>query len=280
MGKYKTSKGKIADCNQVTNPSITQQALIYAQDLKQMIRQQRQTQAALDRLRLTFLGTVNHEMRTPLALIFQGVELLEDPRLGSLTEEQLDAVAMLRRQAQTLGRMIENLTGVAAFLSKQEPVKRVLARLDVIFDDMLPLAEFKARSKGIMIETDISANLPAFLLDVKQMEEALTQLLDNAIKFNRPGGKIKVSARATTRCIILTIKDTGIGIEAEQMERIWQTFEQGIDPVRRAQEGLGLGLALARYIIAAHNGEIEVKTKLGSGSTFIVKLPTALAKRA
>jgi two-component system sensor histidine kinase ResE len=279
MGQKKTHRGKAAvpDLNDRPNPTITQQALIYAQDLKQVIRQQRQTQAALDRLRVTFLGTVNHELRTPLALLFQTLEMLEDPRLGDLTEEQLDAVAVLRRQAQTLGRMIESLTGIAAFLSKQETVKPVMARLEVVFNDVLPLAEFKARSKNIMIETDISPNLPSFPLDVKQMEEALTQLLDNAIKFNRSGGKIMISVRLERPWIILIIRDTGLGIEAEQMELIWQTFEQGVDPLRRAQEGLGLGLALARYIISAHRGTIEVKTKLGSGSTFTIKLPQSSA---
>jgi signal transduction histidine kinase len=279
MGQKKTHRGKAAvpDLNDRPNPTITQQALIYAQDLKQVIRQQRQTQAALDRLRVTFLGTVNHELRTPLALLFQTLEMLEDPRLGDLTEEQLDAVAVLRRQAQTLGRMIESLTGIAAFLSKQETVKPVMARLEVVFNDVLPLAEFKARSKNIMIETDISPNLPSFPLDVKQMEEALTQLLDNAIKFNRWGGKIMISVRLERPWIILIIRDTGLGIEAEQMELIWQTFEQGVDPLRRAQEGLGLGLALARYIISAHRGTIEVKTKLGSGSTFTIKLPQSSA---
>ena len=130
MGRKKTHRGKVAvpDLNDRPNPTITQQALIYAQDLKQVIRQQRQTQAALDRLRVTFLGTVNHELRTPLALLFQTLEMLEDPRLGELTEEQLDAVMVLRRQAQNLGRMIENLTGIAAFLSKQDTVKPVMAR--------------------------------------------------------------------------------------------------------------------------------------------------------
>jgi signal transduction histidine kinase len=279
MGQKKTHRGKAAvpDLNDRPNPTITQQALIYAQDLKQVIRQQRQTQAALDRLRVTFLGTVNHELRTPLALLFQTLEMLEDPRLGDLTEEQLDAVAVLRRQAQTLGRMIESLTGIAAFLSKQETVKPVMARLEVVFNDVLPLAEFKARSKNIMIETDISPNLPSFPLDVKQMEEALTQLLDNAIKFNRSGGKIMISARLERPWIILINRDTGLGIEAEQMELIWQTFEQGVDPLRRAQEGLGLGLALARYIISALGGSIEVIRILGSGRTFTIKLPLSCA---
>jgi signal transduction histidine kinase len=277
MGRKKATNSKTDLPGIAEKPyaSISDQALLYARDLKQLMQQQRQTQAALDRLRGTFLGVVNHELRTPLALIFQALEMLEDPRLGSLTDEHLDAVTILRRQAQMLGKMIESLTGVAAFLSKQDTVKPVLAHLEAVFNEVLPLAEFKARSKDITIETDIRPDLPAVLLDVKQMEEALIQLLDNAIKFNRPGGKIKISAKANTQWVILTVADTGIGIEAEQMELIWQAFEQGIDPLRRSQDGLGLGLALARHIIAAHCGVIELKTKLGQGSTFTVKLPRA-----
>jgi signal transduction histidine kinase len=276
MGKKKTvAKGKdVAPIQEeAAQPVLDKQTLIYAQELTEMVRQQRQTQAALDRLRITFLGTVNHEMRTPLALIFQALEMLESPRLGSLSEEQLDALMIVRRQVQTLGRMIDSLTGVAAFLGKQETVKPVMARLEPVFNEVLPLAEFKARSKEIAIETKIQPDLPPFPLDVKQMGEALIQLLDNAIKFNRPGGKIKVSARANGHWIILIVSDTGIGIEADRMELIWQAFEQGVDPLRRGQEGLGLGLALARYIISAHYGIIEAKTKLGLGSTFTVKLP-------
>lgn len=280
MPKRKVVNGKTAlpEQEEQSYPALTQQALVYAQELKEAIRQQRQVQATLDRLRLTFLGTVKHEMRTPLALIFQSLEMLEGPHLGSLTDEQLDALMIIRRQAQTLGKMVDGLTSIAAFLSKQETVKPVMARLEPVFNDVLPLAEFKARSKDIALEVDIRPRLPAFPLDVKQIEEALIQLLDNAIKFNRPGGKIKVSARANAHWVILTVADSGIGIEAAQMELIWQAFEQGIDPLRRAQEGLGLGLALARYIVAAHYGTIEVKTKLGYGSTFTIKLPRSKPK--
>jgi PAS domain S-box-containing protein len=243
-----------------------------------VLHQEREKQAALDRLRHTFLSTVNHEMRTPLALIFQSIEMLEDSQLGEMTDGQLDAVMALRRQAWNLGQMVENLTRVAAFLSKRETVRPVLAQLDPVFNSLLPLAEFKARTKQILVEADIAPDLPAFLLDVKQIEEALIQLVDNAIKFNQAGGKIKISAWAEAEWVMLAVSDTGKGIEAEQLNRIWEVFEQGSDPLRRAQEGLGLGLVLARYIVEAHRGVIEVETVLGQGSTFTIKLPRVKAK--
>jgi PAS domain S-box-containing protein len=238
-----------------------------------VLHQEHEKQAALDRLRHTFLSTVNHEMRTPLALIFQTIEILESLQLGYLTPEQLDGLMALRRQSRLLGQMVEGLTRVAAFLSKQETVRPVLAQLGPVFNTVLPVAEFKARSKEITIETEIATPLPFFPLDVKQMEEALLQLLDNAIKFNQQGGKIKLSAQADDAWIVVAISDTGKGIAAEFMDKIWELFEQGTDPLRRAQEGLGLGLVLVRYIIEAHRGLIEVESVLGQGSTFTIKLP-------
>jgi PAS domain S-box-containing protein len=235
--------------------------------------QEREKQIALDRLRHTFLSTVNHELRTPLALIFQCLEMLEDPELGDLNPQQLDALMALRRQSWTLGQMVEGLTRVAAFLSKQETVRPVLAQLDPVFSSILPLAEFKARRKELSVETDIDLNLPSLPLDVKQIDEALTQLVDNAIKFNKVGGKVKIGVHADEEWVMITIADTGVGIAEEVMERIWEVFEQGVDPLRRAQEGLGLGLVLARYIVEAHHGTIEIQTALGQGSTFTVKLP-------
>ncbi len=251
----------------------TEQALMYARDLTWAIRQKREKQAALERLRQTFLSTINHEMRTPLSLIFQTLEMLETRHLGRMTEEQLDAMMVLRRQMWTLSQMIDALTRVAAFLSKQETITLVRDRLQRVFDNVLPLAEFKARSKEIVIETDIAPNLPMLPLDAKQMEEALTQLLDNAIKFNHHAGKIQLTAYANDNWVIIKVLDTGIGIDPQQMDVLWEIFEQSADPLRRAQEGLGLGLGLARYIIEAHHGKIEVETVVGQGSTFIIKLP-------
>ena len=239
-----------------------------------------QTQAAVEEKEVTYdrllkiaLGAINHELRTPLALIFQVLEMLEDPRLGSMTEEQLDALMVLRRQAQTLGQMIDGLLYIATFTDQQKTIRPVLARMGPVLDKVLCLAEFKARSKELVVETAIAPNLPLVPIDIKQIEEALDQLLDNAIKFTGTGGKIRLTAHADSYWIILTVADTGIGIEAGLLHKIWDVFEQSADPLRRAQEGLGVGLSVARYIIEAHGGTIEVDSTLGQGSIFTVKLP-------
>lgn len=248
-------------------------AFLCAEDSAQTRSPEHDKRVVLDRLLETCLGAINHELRTPLALIFQTIEMLEDPRLGKMTDEQLDALTILRRQAQTLGQMIDGLLHIAAFVDKQATTRLVPASLEPVFENVLPLTEFKARSRGIAIETDIALDLPLLPMDVKQMEEALTQLLDNAVKFNRTEGIIKVTAQANDGWGILRVSDTGIGIEAKLLGKIWDVFEQNADPLRRAQEGLGVGLSIARYIVEAHHGTIEVETIPGQGSTFTVKLP-------
>jgi len=169
--------------------------------------------------------------------------------------------------------MVEGLTRDAAFICKQESIRPVPARLEPILDKVLPLVECKARSKEIVIEADLAPNLPRIRLDLKQMEEALTQLLDNANKFNPSGGQIKITTQVDDAWLIIPVSDTGVGIKPEQMDLIWELFEQDSDPFRRAQEGLGLGLALASSIVEAHGGLIDVDTTGGQGSTFTVKLP-------
>lgn len=244
-----------------------------SQILQQAIAQEQKARARLDRLRHTFLSTVNHEMRTPLVLILQSIELLDSKRLGTLTPDQLDTLMIMKRQSQKLDQMVQSLTRVAAFLSKQEDIKPVLGRLTPVFQNVLPLAEFKARSRQIIITTDIPAKLPLFPLDVKQIEEVLTQLLDNAIKFNRPDGRVNITVEADDAWITVAVADTGIGIAPDRLDTIWEMFEQNSDPVRRAQEGLGLGLVLVRYIVDAHGGLVEIDTRVGKGSRFCIKLP-------
>jgi len=255
---------------------ITEQAIQYARDLTESVRRTKEKEETLDRLRQTFFGAVNHEMQTPLALIFQMIEVLEDPRFGPVSEIQLDALTSIRRQTKNLGGMIDGLTRLATFLSKQEKVRPVLRSLTPILADALTLAEFKARSKEISIEMEMKAASDEVYLDPRQLTEALTQLLDNAIKFNQVGGSIKVTIITDATWLKISIADTGAGIDSGHIDRIWEVFEQEVDPLRRAQEGLGVGLSIAHHIVKEHGGKIEVETALGHGSIFTVKLPLLL----
>ena len=113
----------------------------YEQELKQAIAHKQQALAKLDYLRHTFLDTVNHEMRTPLVLILQSIELLDSSRLGSMTTDQLDTLKVLKRQAQKLDAIVQSVIRVAGFLSKQENIEPVWGYMTPVFKDVLPLAE-------------------------------------------------------------------------------------------------------------------------------------------
>ncbi|MDX1524108.1 MAG: HAMP domain-containing sensor histidine kinase [Anaerolineae bacterium] len=256
-----------------TGKLIAEQAIQYAHDLKRSVSREREKQETIDRMRKTFFSAVKHEMHTPLALIFQMLEVLEDPRFGPVSEVHLDALTAIRRQSQLLGEMVEGLTSLAAYLSKRQEIRPVLTNFQTVLDDVLPLAEFKARTKDIIIDVEIEPNLPLFPVDIKQMAEVLTQLLGNAIKFSHSGDVIKLSVSTDDNWVIIKVRDQGPGIDPGKLEKIWEIFEQGTDAYLRSQEGLGMGLAIVRNIIDAHQGQISVESSPGEGSVFTLRLP-------
>ena len=238
-------------------------------------RPQNNAEAMLERLRETFFSAVNHEMRTPLALIYQMIEVLEDPRFGPVTEVHLDALTAVRRQADNLGQMIDGLTHLATLMSKQSTFRPIMARIEPLVRDVLSISEFKGRSKQVSIQYNIEPNLPPIYVDVEQFKELITQLVDNGIKFNDPGGTVKVSIKAEIEELVIEIADNGVGINPEILEQIWVVFEQDADPFTRAQEGLGVGLAIVGHIVDLHGGSASVDSVPGKGSCFTVRLPLA-----
>jgi signal transduction histidine kinase len=135
-----------------------------------------------------------------------------------------------------------------------------------------PLKEV-ADEKNITFQVDIVGKLSPVQGDRNLLTVALYQLVHNAIKFTRDGGKVWVSCWTTVDSFVFDVKDNGVGIPPEKLNDIWKTFTQTADPLRRGLEGLGLGLALVKNIITAHGGEVWVESNVGSGSVFGFKIP-------
>ncbi len=249
-----------------------EQALIYSSALSRSYKQERQQRLALDRLKSNFLNVIGHELKTPLTVVAQALEALSDPRRGMLNEEQGELLAIITTQAANLGSLIDGLVNFATFAAKQGALNLQRADLPPIIQNALQVAFFKAQRKNITIKTRMPDYLPPLLLDPPMMEEALHQLLDNAVKFNRQGGEIYLGVARVGDTLRLSIKDTGRGISVDELESIWEGFVQTSYTMKRGLEGLGVGLALTRYIIEAHGGTIEVESQLGVGSHFCIIL--------
>jgi signal transduction histidine kinase len=254
----------------------TQQATLYAKDLSTAFQQERKRREALDQLRYSFLNVVGHELKTPLTVILQGLETLKNPQRGPMNAEQTEIVEMLERQSSYLERLIGGLVTFAAFSARQDSMRFREVPFETVMDDALMLCRFKAERKNIRLEDRRQENLPTLSLDRERMSEAIAHLIDNAIKFSPQDNLVVVETEVEDGQLMLRVIDWGCGIPDDQIDSIWDSFIQMSTSMERGLEGLGLGLAMARYIIEAHDGQLSVESQPGKGSTFSIRLSHSL----
>jgi signal transduction histidine kinase len=254
-------------------------------DLLKLNEDLRRTYAALekanqqlrevDELKSAFIGVITHEMRTPFANLQFNLQILEMYGKDHLLPEQRDQLVQLSKGVNSARRMVDNLITLARFFSRQiELVPEEIDFKDLMRTTFPPLKEI-ADEKNITFQVDIVGKLSPVLGDRNLLENVLYQLVHNAIKFTRDGGKVWVSCWTTVDGFFFDVKDTGVGIPPDKLNDIWTSFTQTADPLRRGLEGLGLGLALVKNIVTAHGGEVWVESKPGSGSVFGCKIPLA-----
>lgn len=226
----------------------------------------------LEQMRRDLVANVSHELRTPLASIKGFAETL---RLGALEDKKhrLEFVENIERDADRLSRLVDDLLDLSALESGQrrpalEPVLCLELARDAA-DSLRPLA----RRREVSLEVQEQGGLPSVAGDRAQLRQVFLNLLDNAVKFNRPGGSVRVRAEASGGWLTLAVEDTGRGIPPEDLPRVFERFYR-VDKARsREQGGTGLGLAIAKHILEAHGGSVSVESEPGRGSTFRVRLP-------
>ncbi len=130
-----------------------------------------------------------------------------------------------------------------------------------------------AKARRVSVNVLVVGAVPPVFGDRERLADAVYHLVHNAIKFNRSGGTVNVSCRSVDGDVVLQVEDTGRGIPANQIDSLGRPFNQLVDPIKRGTEGLGIGLALVKYIAQAHGGQLQVESKLGVGSAFMVRIP-------
>jgi signal transduction histidine kinase len=234
----------------------------------------------LSQIKANFISNISHELKTPLTHIKGYIELLVTGSLGPITDEQKHALQISQQSSGKLEGLIEDLIMVSLVSRGELSIK--LDDIDIRRIANLAVMSFqdKAQNRGITLRGDIADDIPFVQGDSQKIGWALSQLIDNGIKFTSKGGSVDVSLkREGENLVIISVTDTGIGIELNQVKDIFEPFHQLDGSPTRHYGGTGLGLSLVRQIIEAHGSMIEVQSAEGRGSTFKFPLLVVAGKK-
>lgn len=229
----------------------------------------------LNQLKANFIASVSHELRTPLTLIKGYLDIFKDGGFGQLTPEQKDAVSAMLKGESRLEKLIEDLIQFSLATRGQLSLNIQNSDLNDIIVEIIENAKHKAQTAQVIIETAIPPKLPFVSCDKEKISWVIAQLLDNAIKFSKKGGHVRLESFVENGVMTIAVTDTGIGIPEARLKELFEPFHQLDSSSTRRYGGTGLGLALSNRIIEAHNSQIKVRSKEGRGSRFEFCLPVS-----
>ncbi len=242
----------------------------------------------LEQVRQEFLSNVSHELRTPLTAILAFIETLE---AGAIDDKEASQrfLAIIRRNATRMHELIDDILELSAIEAGNVQVRAEQIELAAIVNDVIASLATKASAQGVVVTNAVAREAMVYA-DARRLEQMLTNLVENAIKFNRDNGTVKISHESDTeadntetgghprspvlgRRSRIIVEDSGEGIPAQHLGRLFERFYR-VDRARsRELGGIGLGLAIVKHLARAHGGEVSVTSELGKGSTFTIELP-------
>jgi len=225
---------------------------------------------SLQTMRRELVGNISHELRTPLAGIKAIVETLQD---GAISDKKVagDFLSSIDTEVDRMMQMVTELTELSRIESGRGDLKPEMVNLNLLAEDVIARFKPQAERKSVAMSADLSTDIPLVQADKDRIYQVITNLVHNAIKFTPQNGKVNISAELSENSVLMKVSDTGIGISAEDLPRIFERFYKA--DKARAGEGAGLGLAIAKHVIQAHGGNIWVESEEGKGSTFFFTLP-------
>lgn len=237
----------------------------------------------LEQVRQEFLSNVSHELRTPLTAILAFIETLEG---GAINDQEASQrfLSIIRRNATRMHDLIDDTLELSAIESGKVQVRAVQVELYPIVEEVISSLANKAVEQSVIVLNKVAPEATVYA-DARRLEQMLTNLVENAIKFNRENGTVSISYQKETSAAstsgssvarprsFVIVDDTGEGIPAQHLGRLFERFYR-VDRARsREMGGLGLGLAIVKHLARAHGGEVTVSSEVGKGSTFTIELP-------
>jgi two-component system phosphate regulon sensor histidine kinase PhoR len=229
----------------------------------------------LDETRRDFVANVSHEIKTPLTAIRGYAETLKE---GALDEPAVAAkfTDRILAQCKRLEALLSDLLPLARMEAAEErPLEFAPIDLQETIENAIEIVRPKAEKRQIELRSELPHQISAFVGDTESLEQLILNLLDNAVKYNRLGGRVRLTVSYAEEVVVLAVEDTGIGIPPESLPRVFERFYRVDKGRARDEGGTGLGLALVKHAAKLHGGHIELDSKLGVGSTFRVHLPVS-----
>lgn len=225
------------------------------------------------RLKDEFVGLISHELRTPLSSILGYLELMRDDEDSPLSDEQLQYLGVAERNAHRLLRLVGDLLFTAQVASGKFPLDLGSVALSDVVAAAVQSARPAAAAAGIELLIELPGTPLAVRGDSVRLGQACDNLISNAIKFTPRGGTVTVGLSSTANDAIVSVRDTGMGIPASELDQLYARFFRASTATRNAVPGVGLGLTITKAIVTAHEGELDVESREGVGTLFSMSLP-------
>jgi PAS domain S-box-containing protein len=228
---------------------------------------------AQDKFKTLFINTAAHELHTPLTPLRLNLFALKEGHRGVLNADQLDAVTVLDRNVERLSHLVEDVLNAARLQANRMSLEKTQVNLAELSHGVVDSFQEQAHANEVTIDTRLEPGVFA-LADKRRLDQVLMNLLANAVKFTPSGGRITVSTGKENGAAYLRVKDTGIGLRAEDLNKLFQPFSQAHNPMEQTKVGSGLGLYICRGIMELHGGRIEAFSGgAGKGCTFTAYIP-------
>jgi cell cycle sensor histidine kinase DivJ len=235
-----------------------------------------QARVAAERANLAksrFLATISHELRTPLNAIIGFSDLLREESLMIDARKRRDYAQLINEAGRHLLAVVNDILDMSKIeTGKFEICPEPVAAARVI-GECCELLALRARGAGVDLGVALPADLPQVMADKRALGQIMLNLVSNAVKFTDRGGKVVVAAKAESDHIVITVEDTGVGIEPEDLPRIGDPFFQARSSYDRRHDGTGLGVSIVKGLVALHGGSIDVQSRVGEGTRVTVALP-------
>nr|WP_321498424.1 ATP-binding protein [uncultured Methanolobus sp.] len=228
---------------------------------------------SMEIMKYEFISNLSHELKTPLNSILGYSELLVDEQLGPLNHKQRKSGIAIYNSSKKLGTLIDSLLYMASVLAGKTCYQFDPIQMENVIDNALNHHEFEATKRKITLKKKITGTLPIIYGDVYFLPQLMYKLIDNALKFTPENGKVTITGIKEDNGIHIEIKDTGIGIAADKLEKIFDPFYQIDGSSTRRYGGNGLGLHIAKKVVDAHKGRIWIESTVGKGASVNIFLP-------